>query len=259
MLVDEFAALLVVEQYSEQLVALLRGQAFDPYRHQAVDVKRLASSRGMRAHHRMRIGGHARRGPCAALHGRRFIVVGIERLAAVDVPLDLGRQGFIRRVTVGEQCVAARARHLERVQHRGHRRALLVALIGMKMHLAVGQGADRLPVLADVGDQHHRGVVAHELLGMDHRRRPELFRETNLVLLAQILTAQHNDEVLVPSVANLREHPRVDVIAQINTENLGPECRGQRPYAQRGRRRLDLAGSGFHPFAPSPVVCAVVG
>src|SRR5438067_5369706 len=70
-LVDEFAALLVVEQYDEQLVALLLGQTFDPYRHQAVDVKRLASSRGMRAHHRMRIGGHALREPCAALHGRR--------------------------------------------------------------------------------------------------------------------------------------------------------------------------------------------
>src|SRR5262249_32912291 len=86
---------------------------------------------------------------------------------------------------------------------------------------------------------------------MDHRWRPELFREANLVLLTQILTAQHNDEILVPGVANLREHARVDVIAQIDAENLGPECQGQRPYAQRGRRRLDLAGSGFHPFAPS--------
>src|SRR2546425_11134278 len=39
-LVDEFASLLVVEQRSEQLVALRLGQPFDPHRHQAVDVER---------------------------------------------------------------------------------------------------------------------------------------------------------------------------------------------------------------------------
>jgi hypothetical protein len=129
----------------------------------------------------------------------------------------------------------------------------------MEMHLAVGQGADRLAVLADVGDQHHRGVVAHELLGMDDRRRPEFFREPDLVFLAQILTAQHNDEILVPGVAYLREAAGIDVITQVDTENLGPQCRRQRPHAERGRRKLDLAASGFHPLLPHAWSAPLIG
>jgi len=97
-------------------------------------------------------------------------------------------------------------------------------------------------------------MVAHELLGMDHRRRPEFFREANLVLLAHVLTAQHNDEVLVPGIANLREDLRIDVIAQVDTQNLRAQCRRQRPHAKRGRRKLDLAAISFHPCAPSRAV-----
>jgi hypothetical protein len=88
-LVDEFAALLVIEQDGNQLVALLRGEAIDPHRHQPIDVKSFASGRGMGAHHRMRIGGHALPQPRAALRCRHFI--GVERLAAFDALLDLSR------------------------------------------------------------------------------------------------------------------------------------------------------------------------
>ena len=158
----------------------------------------------------MNIGRYAFGDPRAPLHRRGVVIVGVERLAAVDAPFDLVRQGFVRLVAVGEQRVAARARHLERIEHRGHGRPLLVALVGVEVHLAVRQGADRLAVLADVRDQHDGGVTAHELLGVDHGRRPEHFREADLILLAQLLIAQQDHEMLVPGVPDLRADVFID-------------------------------------------------
>src|SRR5262245_12239479 len=133
-----------------------------------------------------------------------------------------------------------------------------MALVGVEMHLAVGQGADRLAVLADIGDQHHRGVIAHELLGVDHRRRPELLCEANLVVLAQLLSAQQNDQVLMPGVSDLRENRLVELAAQVDPHDLGAECRRKRPYGKAGLTRHGLDASSFHLAAPSlPVVAAV--
>jgi hypothetical protein len=96
----------------------------------------------------------------------------------------------------------------------------------MEMHLAVGQSADRLAVLADVRDQHHRRMIAHELFGVDHRRWTEFFREANLVLLAQLLTTQEDDKVPMPGVLDLRESIIVDLLAQIDADNLDAQSRG---------------------------------
>jgi hypothetical protein len=131
-----------------------------------------------------------------------------------------------------------------------------VALIGVEMHLTVGQGADRLAVFADIRDQHHRRVIAHELLGVDHRRRPKLFREANLVLLSQLLTAQQNHEVLVPGVLDLREGVIVDVPAQVDADDLGTQCRRQRSYGDARRTKLRVDASIFHATAPSLSCCA---
>src|SRR5262249_56063015 len=86
MLVDEFTTLLVVEQDREQLVALVGGQPLDPHRHQAIDVKRLASGRRMRAHHGMRVGWHTWREPRPPLASSCFVVLAIDRFAPSDPP-----------------------------------------------------------------------------------------------------------------------------------------------------------------------------
>ncbi len=159
------------------------------------------------------------------------------------------RQGFVRLVPVGEQRVAARARHFERIEHRGHGRPLLVALVGVEVHLAVRQGADRLAVLADVRDQHDGGVAAHELLGVDHGGRPEHFREADLILLAQLLIAQQDHEMLVPGVPDLGADVFIDVLAQIDADDFGAERRRQRSHREcrRTERGFGVGGSRFHP------------
>ena len=65
----------------------------------------------------------------------------------------------------------------------------------MEVHLAVGQSANRLAVLADIGDQHNCGMLLHELFGVNYRGRAEAFREADFVLLRQVLIAQENDEI----------------------------------------------------------------
>src|SRR5262245_16480801 len=62
-LVDEFAALLVVEQQRKQLIAFLRGQPFDAHRHEAIDVERFATGYRMGPHHWMHVGWHVPRDP----------------------------------------------------------------------------------------------------------------------------------------------------------------------------------------------------
>jgi hypothetical protein len=55
---------------------------------------------------------------------------------------------------------------------------------------------------------------------------PYFFREANLVLLAQLLTAQKDDEVAVPGVPDLREGIIVDFLAQIDADDLDAQSRG---------------------------------
>ena len=100
-----------------------------------------------------------------------------------------------------------------------------MTLVGMEMHLAIGQGADRLAVLTDIGDQHHRRVAAHELLGVNLRGRAEFCRETDLILLGQLLIAQQNEEVLVPGIPNVREDIVVDLLPQVDADDLGAQRR----------------------------------
>jgi len=68
-------------------------------------------------------------------------------------------------------------------------------------------------------------MAAHELLGVDLRGRSEFCREPDLVLLAQLLIAQQNDEVLVPGVPDKREETVVDLLPQVDADDLGAQRR----------------------------------
>lgn len=104
-----------------------------------------------------------------------------------------------------------------------------MALVGVKVHLAVGQGADQLSVLPDVGDQHHGGIARRIPPRVAHRRRSEPRAETDLIVLAQMLVAQKDHQVLEPDVENSRECLIADRPAEINADDLGADRRRQGP------------------------------
>ena len=99
-----------------------------------------------------------------------------------------------------------------------------MALVGVELHFAVGQRADGLAVLANVGDQHHRGMAVHELPGVDDGKRTETLGKADLILLAQVLVAQEDDEALVPCRQNLRKCSVVNVSAQVDIDDLRAQC-----------------------------------
>ena len=91
-------------------------------------------------------------------------------------------------------------------------RAAVVALVGVEPHLAVPERADRLAVLVDmIGDHHH--VVPVDRLDLDRalRRRhalgdrAEMGGEPALIVLGQLLVAEHQHGVLVPGVLDLAQ------------------------------------------------------
>ena len=104
-----------------------------------------------------------------------------------------------------------------------------MALVGVELHLAVRQGADRLAVFADVGDQHHcRMLRADELRRVDFRRRAEALGEADLIVLGQRLVAQQDDQMLVPGTEDLLKTRIVEGLAQIDADNLRAEGLRQR-------------------------------
>jgi hypothetical protein len=119
-----------------------------------------------------------------------------------------------------------------------------MALVGMKVHLAIGQRPDQLAVLTDVGDQHHRRIAGGETPCVTDGRRPKPLPEANLVILAQMLIPQQDDERLVPNVLDLREELIVERLAQVNPEDLRADCGRERsgPYILGARSRARAAG-----------------
>ena len=79
--------------------------------------------------------------------------------------LQLGRHGVIGLVHVGEHGVAAGRRQFERVEKSVLIRSRRIAEIDVKPELAVAEGADRLAVHFDVGDQQHLLVILLHSLG----------------------------------------------------------------------------------------------
>ncbi len=99
-----------------------------------------------------------------------------------------------------------------------------MALIGVEMHLAVGQRADRLAVLADVRNEHHgRMLDAERATGGDLRGRTERLGEAHLRVLVERLVAQQDHQMLMPGVEEFLLERLVDRIAQVDAQDLGAE------------------------------------
>ncbi len=111
----------------------------------------------------------------------------------------------------------------------------------MEMHLAVGERADELTVLADVRDQHRelgvldlRGFVAGLRRPSALLQHPEMPREADLLLLGQCLAAEHDDEMFMPDREDVGDRLRRQLVPKIDAQNFGTERRRQWIYDEGG-------------------------
>src|SRR5229473_2497549 len=247
-LVDEVAPLADGVKLLQDRVALLGIDAFDARRHEPVDEQRPASGIGMRDEH-----GVAMVRDAADVSGnvgflRALVLVDVERLLAREPLLERGRHRLVGFVHVGEQGVAAGRRQLERVQERvliGPRR---IAGIDVEPELALAEGADRLPVDLDVGDEEDLLVVLLDSLGAAAQRLgrllaaaevAEIGREPKLLLLRDGLAAEYQHEMPAPRVLDrpnrlLRKRP-----GQVDAADLRA-AGGRQRRDRHGGRGLDV-------------------
>src|SRR5215510_10151122 len=128
-----------------------------------------------------------------------------------------------------------------------------MTLVGVEMHLAVRECADRLAVLADVRDEHHGGMLdAEGAAGGDWCRRAEHLGKAHLRVLIERLVAQQDHQILMPGVEKRLLERVVDRIAQVDTQDLGAERRRKRPHHEgRGRCCLRCRRDRSHVVPPS--------
>ena len=205
MLVDKARLLLVIVKLRQERVGLGLAHAVDVVGHEAIDVERLLAGLGVDAHHRMRPGRRVGRRAAAADGDVIADLVAVGGAQAVDPRFHRRGQRVVSRVLIGKERVAAGLRHFDAVEHGAGDRVLGVAKVGMEEHLAVGQRADRLAVLADVRDQHDRGMsLRRAARRMRQGQRPEYLGITRLVVLAQLLPAHQQHRMVVPRLAQGR-------------------------------------------------------
>ena len=144
---------------------------------------------------------------------------------------DVGGQRLVGCVHVEKMRVAADAGDFDGIEKRALGRFLDVAHVGMELHFAVGQRADRLAVLADVRHQHDFGMLhiggfgAHRGGARPALQRAEALSQAHLILFAQDLIAEQDDEMVAPSGGDAREGLVVDRPRQVDAANLRAERR----------------------------------
>src|SRR5262249_52545104 len=99
----------------------------------------------------------------------------------------------------------------------------------MEHYFAVGQGADRLAVLADVGDHHDAGQQLRIALGKVFRwprqlaELAEIAGRADQVLLRQLLAGKDDDEMIEPSIVDGADSVLVRLFAQIEAADFSPD------------------------------------
>src|SRR6202035_2251562 len=131
-----------------------------------------------------------------------------------------------------ENGVAAATGDLDGIKHRAGTGLLDVALIGVEPHLAVGKLADRLAVLADIGNQHDRARRLVRGRKNRARQRPKIAGEAYLRLLGNILIAKQQDVVLEPRLLHSIESRSVQQLRQVDTLDFDADDIRQRPFGK---------------------------
>ena len=109
----------------------------------------------------------------------------------------------------------------------------------METELAVAQGADRLAVLLDVGDQEDLPDRPVRLSADVLDRGPEVAGEADLVLLAYGLVAEHQHAVVENGAAEPARGCGIERQAEVQPPDLRAE-------GAAGRDHLDSIGRVFH-------------
>src|ERR1700730_15769430 len=132
----------------------------------------------------------------------------------------------------------------------------MVALVGVKPHLAMAERAQRFAVRAHVvGDEHH--LVPLRPVPLDRRRGrlyplgngAEIGSNPALIALGQILVAEQQHGVLVPSVLDLANRFVVERVPEVDAANFRPNDwmqLGDRNCADLFRRACHLSFSSHN-------------
>ena len=125
----------------------------------------------------------------------------------LDCLLHGGRQIVIGSVLIGEQRVAALARHLERIEGGRARGHVEIRVVGMEVRPCVGK-PDRFPVILHVGKDEDVGMLGMvELVDDVGLRASELPCEVQEVGCSELLRAKHqylSPTKSVPDFAEVR-------------------------------------------------------
>jgi hypothetical protein len=249
-LVDEFLLLGVVEHGVEKLLGFVLRDAFDAHAHQAIDIDGLAVGVFIGAEHRMLARAERFGALAVALLGRAVVVV-VDGEAAFEPVADLWIERLVGGVAAREQGVAASRRNLDGVQQRCLVRHLRMDHVVVEHHLAVGQGADRLAVLADVRDQHDAGqdlrIAFREEFWWPARHAlfAEIAGDADQILLRQLLLREDDDDVVEPRLVDRLNGGLVRLLTQIEAADLRADVFGEGNDVELGLRDH---GHGYSPL-----------
>ena len=235
------------EQLVQQGAAFGFGKADDARGEVLADEQRLAAGFRMRAHDAVHHGLNLvdllvrELGP-PGVAGTQFLVlgqIGVFRVQRRNALLERFGQGFIRRVLVGKQGVAAFARQFLRVQQGTQAGRVLVGQVGMPEMPSVPQ-ADGLAVFLDVGhDQYLRAARKLETLEHVDLQRPEAAAEIDLLLRRDVLVAEHQHMVLKMRAVNAGEILRIERPVQVQAQHLRAQRFAESTNLEILRRCID--------------------
>ena len=185
----------------------------------------------------------------ALLH--RAVVVMVDGLAAFELAANFWVERVIGGVAAGEQGIAAGGGDFHRVEQRSLIGHFGVDHVVMEHHLAIRQRADRLAILADVGDQHDAWQNLGVSLGKEFRRpaRHSLLAEiagnADEVLLGELLSREHDHKVIEPSLVDRLDGVVIGLLAQIDPAQLRADMLGKRADLKPG------LGQHVHGLSPT--------
>ena len=227
--------------------------------HEAVHIERLAACLGVADDEGLPgvfdlLKGDIRQIEPRVLH----LVKGLQHPLALDARLQRLRQALIGRRHAGEMGVAAVAGDLDGIEEARPVGGGRVAHVMVEPHLPIGQHANGLAVLADVGDEHGVGVVVRPLEGagalVGQRRRahadsPEQRDEGALLVGIEALAAKQQHGMVKPGLVDDGEALGVDGFRNINAANLGPN-RGRDRMDGDSHGRSSSVLRGVYPYPP---------
>ena len=151
------------------------------------------------------------------------------------------RQCVIGRIHAGEQCVAARPRHLARIEHRAQCRRLVIRMVAVP---AIPDIAPLLRLLAHLGDHRVSGHRSKEAVDIDLAKA---LRKRDMLLRCQLLVAEEHDPVIPQGSPDL---------GYLNLPRRGREIDPGNLRADKGRERRHpdvIVGHTFLPTVPVPL------